>query len=103
MPDAPDAVLPPETVDAALSERPTAWRREGDMLVLDVERGDFARALAFVNAVGGLAEAADHHPDVDLRWGRVTLRLSTHSAGGLTMKDLDLARQVDGLLEQGGA
>lgn len=99
----PDPVLSPEVVDAALSERSTDWRREGDTLVLEVDRGDFAGALAFVNAVGALAEAANHHPDVELRWSRVTLRLSTHSAGGLTARDLDLARQVDGLLEQGGA
>ena len=56
-----------------------------------VRRRDFAGALAFVNAVGALAEAADHHPDIDIRWDTVTLRLSTHSAGGLTEKDLALA------------
>ncbi|MGH9086998.1 MAG: 4a-hydroxytetrahydrobiopterin dehydratase [Acidimicrobiales bacterium] len=90
-----------EAVDAALSGRATGWRREGDALVLDVDRGDFAGALAFVDAVGARAEVANHHPDVDIRWSRVTLRLSTHSAGGLTQKDLDLAREVDVLLEQG--
>ncbi len=99
----PEPVLSPEVVDGALSERSTGWRREADTLVLEVDRGDFAAALAFVDAVGALAEAANHHPDIDLRWSRVTLRLSTHSAGGLTARDLDLAREVDGLLEQGGA
>jgi 4a-hydroxytetrahydrobiopterin dehydratase len=65
--------------------------------VKEVRRGGFAGALAFVNQVGALAEAADHHPDVDIRWDTVTLRLSTHSAGGLTEKDLSLAAQVDAL------
>lgn len=96
-------LLSPATVDETLAGRITGWRRDGDALVLEVDRGDFAGALALVNAVGRLAEAADHHPDVDIRWSRVTLRLSTHSAGGLTHKDLDLAAQVDALLEQGVA
>ena len=54
---------------------------------------DFADALAYVNAVGALAEEMDHHPDIDIRWNTVTLRLSTHSAGGLTQLDLELARR----------
>lgn len=95
-------VLKPEAVDTALTERGLRWRREGAHLVTDVRWRDFAEALAFVNSVGALAEAADHHPDVDIRWNTVTLRLTTHSAGGLTEKDLDLAGRVDGLLEQGG-
>jgi 4a-hydroxytetrahydrobiopterin dehydratase len=53
--------------------------------------------LAFVNAVGERAEAANHHPDIDIRWDTVTLRLSTHSEGGLTQKDVDLAREIDAL------
>jgi len=73
------------------------WRREGDELVKVANRGDFAGALAFVNAVGALAEQADHHPDIDIRWNTVTLRLSTHSAGGLTAKDVDLARAIDAI------
>lgn len=73
------------------------WEREGDELVKVVRRDDFAAALAFVNAVGELAEARDHHPDIDIRWNTVTLRLSTHSAGGITERDLELAAAVDGL------
>jgi 4a-hydroxytetrahydrobiopterin dehydratase len=84
-------------VDTALSSRGSPWSREGDELVLVVRRADFAGALSFVNAVGSLAEAADHHPDIDIRWNTVTLRLSTHSAGGLTEKDLALAAQIEGL------
>ena len=62
-----------------------------------VRRTGFAGALEFVNQVGALAETADHHPDIDIRWDTVTLRLSTHSAGGLTDKDLSLAAEVDEL------
>ena len=65
------------------------------MLVKVVQKPDFVAALAYVNSVGALAEAANHHPDIDIRWNTVTLRLTTHSAGGLTAKDLDLAAQID--------
>jgi len=73
------------------------WQREGDELVKVAKRGDFAGALAFVNAVGARAEEANHHPDIDIRWDTVTLRLSTHSAGGLTTKDVELARSIDAI------
>jgi 4a-hydroxytetrahydrobiopterin dehydratase len=74
-----------------------AWRRDGGQLVKTWLGEDFAAALAYVNKVGELAERANHHPDVDIRWGTVTLRLSTHSMGGLTQADLDLAAQIDQL------
>jgi len=57
----------------------------------------FPQALLFVNAVGLLAEAAQHHPDILIQWKRVTLTLSTHDAGGLTQKDFDLAQQIEAL------
>jgi 4a-hydroxytetrahydrobiopterin dehydratase len=82
-------------VDAALAR--LAWARDGDGLVKTVSRSDFADAMGFVNEVAGLAEAANHHPDIDIRWNTVMLRLTTHSAGGLTAKDLALAEQIDGL------
>jgi 4a-hydroxytetrahydrobiopterin dehydratase len=87
-------------VDAALEERGLRWRRDGAALFKEVDCGNFAGALAYVNRVGTLAEAANHHPDVDIRWNKVVLRLSTHSAGGLTGLDLGLAAQIDEL--QGG-
>lgn len=62
-----------------------------------VKLADFAAALAYVNRVGDLAEAANHHPDIDIRWNTVTLTLSTHSAGGLTQADFELAHQISGL------
>jgi 4a-hydroxytetrahydrobiopterin dehydratase len=90
-------VLGPDAVDAALADRGIGWRRDGSELVKEVRRDGFLGALAFVNEVGALAEAANHHPDIDIRWDTVTLRLTTHSAGGLTEKDLSLAAQVDQL------
>lgn len=56
---------------------------------------NFKQALAFVNQVGDLAEKADHHPDITVNYNKVTLTLSTHSAGGLTDKDFDLAGQIE--------
>jgi 4a-hydroxytetrahydrobiopterin dehydratase len=73
------------------------WERHGDALVKVVTKGDFAQAMAFVNTVAELAEAANHHPDIAISWNKVTLTLSTHDAGGITQKDLDLARQIDQL------
>jgi 4a-hydroxytetrahydrobiopterin dehydratase len=74
------------------------WEREGDELVKTVQRKDFAQAMRFVNAVADAAEAANHHPDISISWNTVGLRLSTHSAGGITQKDLDLARRIDELV-----
>jgi 4a-hydroxytetrahydrobiopterin dehydratase len=73
------------------------WSREGDELVKVVTRRDFAEAMTFVNAVAEIAEAVNHHPDIAISWNTVTLRLSTHSAGGLTQADFDLAGSIDGL------
>jgi 4a-hydroxytetrahydrobiopterin dehydratase len=86
-----------DEVDRALAEQGIAWERVGDELQTTVELHDFAAALAFVNAVGAAAEAANHHPDIDIRWNKVHLVLSTHSAGGLTVLDLALAAAVDRL------
>jgi 4a-hydroxytetrahydrobiopterin dehydratase len=89
-------VLDPATVDAALAEG-MAWERDGSELVKVHTGRAFADALAYVNAVGALAEQMDHHPDIDIRWNKVTLRLSTHSAGGITGADLELGRRIDAL------
>jgi 4a-hydroxytetrahydrobiopterin dehydratase len=92
-----EQVLNPAEVDASLAEQGLAWEREGDELVTTVTLRDFAAALEFVNAVGAAAEAANHHPDIDIRWNTVRLVLSTHSAGGLTVLDLALADAIDRL------
>ena len=88
-------LLPDQAIAEALTN--LDWEREDDELVKSVTRKDFAGALAYVNEVGALAEASNHHPDIAISWNKVTLRLSTHSAGGLTQLDVDLARAIDGL------
>lgn len=75
------------------------WRREGTQIVRDFKFDNFAAALAFVNLVGAQAEEIDHHPDILLHgWNNVRLSVMTHSEGGLTDKDFELARRVDALL-----
>lgn len=73
------------------------WAREGDAIHKTYQLPSFPAAVMFVGTVGHLAEAADHHPDILLQWRNVTITLSTHSAGGVTDKDFDLAAQIDGL------
>ena len=70
------------------------WESNGKEIIRTYKFKDFAEAMAFVNKVAGLAEAADHHPDINIRYNKVRLTLSTHSAGGLTEKDFALARQI---------
>jgi 4a-hydroxytetrahydrobiopterin dehydratase len=75
-----------------------AWSRAGDAIVRELSFADFAAAIAFVNRVAETAEAANHHPDILLHgWNKVRLTLSTHSQGGLTDADFDLAAQIDRL------
>ena len=73
----------------------TTWQLVGGELVRTFSFEDFRAALAFVNQVGELAEAAGHHPDIDIRYNRVRLALVTHDAGGLTKNDFDLAEKID--------
>jgi 4a-hydroxytetrahydrobiopterin dehydratase len=71
------------------------WQFVGGKLVKVVTCDGFVGALAFVGAVGELAEAANHHPDIDIRYNKVTLALITHDSGGVTQLDLDLAGDID--------
>ena len=93
--------------DEAIAQRLEGldWSREGNAIVKTTVHKDFAAALAWVNQVGQLAEARNHHPDIAISWNKVTLTLSTHSAGGLTQLDMDLAAAIDGLdgVQQAGA
>lgn len=73
----------------------TGWARAGREIRKTYGFRGFRDAVAFVNRVADLAEASDHHPDIDIRYDRVTLTLSTHSAGGLTAKDFDLAAAIE--------
>jgi len=78
----------------ALLPRVPGWERRGPELRRTWTFPDFRGAMAFVNRVADLAEAADHHPDIDIRYSKVTLVLSTHDAGGLTARDFALAEKI---------
>ncbi len=88
--------LSPTDAAARLAALP-GWQIEAGELVHTFALADFRAALAFVNQVGELAEAAGHHPDIDIRYNRVRLSLVTHDAGGLTEKDFALAAQASKL------
>lgn len=84
-------------VDAALEEQDLRWTRQGDELIALVKLHDFAAVMEFVNAVAAAAEAANHHPDIDIRYNKVRLALTTHDSGGITLLDLALAGAIDRL------
>jgi len=71
------------------------WRREGDAIQRVFTFAKFAEGIRFVDRVAVAADAMDHHPDIDVRYTTITMVLSTHSAGGLTAKDFDLAAKID--------
>lgn len=83
-------------IDDFLS-RHDGWELEGESLIRTFEFPDFAEAMGFVTRVALAAEKAAHHPDIDIRWNRVTLGLTTHSEGGITDKDTRLAERIDEL------
>ena len=87
--------------DSQIDEKLAAgeWHRQGEAIVREWKLDDFAQALAFVNRVAEAAEEANHHPDILLHgWNKVRLELSTHSEGGLTQADFDLAARIDRLV-----
>jgi 4a-hydroxytetrahydrobiopterin dehydratase len=90
--------LSEEQIGEYLAGQASDWRREGDSIVRELKLDDFAAAMALVNEVAGVAEEANHHPDILIHgWNRVRLTLSTHSAGGLTEGDFALAKRIDAL------
>ncbi len=91
------AKLTDDEVQAALVSLPE-WTRAGDEIVRTVELETFLGAVAFVGRVAELAEAADHHPDLDIRYRKVRVALTTHDSGGLTARDIDLAAQIDAVV-----
>ena len=91
--------LTPVAIKAALPSIPQ-WRRTAAVIRRTFEFDDFVVAMKFVNAVAKAAEKAGHHPDIDIRWNKVTLALTTHDAGGLTEKDFALAAKADALAGQ---
>ena len=86
--------LPDESIDQRLEALP-GWTREGDEIVKTYELPSFPDAIAFVTRIADLAEKADHHPDLDIRYRKVRVALSTHDQGGITDKDFALAAEIE--------
>jgi 4a-hydroxytetrahydrobiopterin dehydratase len=87
------ALLTENQIRERLARLP-GWERRGNEIRRTWSFADFEASMAFVNKVAALARAADHHPDIDIRYSKVTLALSTHDAGGLTARDFDLAEAI---------
>ena len=88
------AKLKATEIRRALASRPE-WKKSGNTITRTYQFKDFPAAIRFVNRVARVAEKAWHHPDIDIRWNKVTVALTTHDAGGLTSKDFKLAKQFD--------
>ncbi len=93
-------LLSEDEINEALSERFSSWTRDGDSICRDVQAETFAAGIDLVDRVALAADEQNHHPDIDIRWTTVTFRLSSHSDGGLTQRDLDLAAAIDRLSSQ---
>jgi 4a-hydroxytetrahydrobiopterin dehydratase len=97
----PPQLLSSEQVSSEL-EQLKGWTLNGKQIERNFELKDFAAALALINSIGEQAEAMDHHPDMLLHgWNKVRVTLSTHSAGGLTANDFQLAKRINELPNQG--
>ena len=95
------ALLDDAAIDTALKDLP-GWARDGDALVRVAELPSFPSAIGVVARVGEIAESRNHHPDMDIRWRTVTFRCSTHSQGGITQADVDLAKAISEQVEAQG-
>lgn len=89
-------VLEEESLEEALKKLPE-WEHVKGAIERTFEFENFAEAMEFVNTVAEVAEEADHHPDIDIRWNKVRLALVTHSAGGITAADIEMAQRIDRL------
>jgi 4a-hydroxytetrahydrobiopterin dehydratase len=89
-------LLPDDAIQTFVDSHP-GWSLADKEITRTFEFSDFNESMGFVTRVALEAEKADHHPDIDIRWNKVTLTLSTHSEGGLTEKDVELADTADGL------
>jgi 4a-hydroxytetrahydrobiopterin dehydratase len=90
------AVLSDSEIEARLSEHP-GWERLGEAIAKTFERGDFVGSVRFVESLVEPAETMNHHPDIEISWDRVTVSISTHSEGGVTAADFELAAKIDAL------
>jgi 4a-hydroxytetrahydrobiopterin dehydratase len=91
----PDDLLTQADIDARLAGLDDGWTGSTDALARSIEFADFPTAVEFISRLAPRCEELEHHPDLDLRWRRVDITLSTHSAGGVTAKDLGLAEVID--------
>ncbi|MBV9315511.1 MAG: 4a-hydroxytetrahydrobiopterin dehydratase [Pseudonocardia sp.] len=94
------ALLDDDAVTAALRELPD-WERDGNELVRTVTLPSFAAAISVVDEVAAHAERVNHHPDIDIRWTRLTFRCATHSMGGITQLDIKLATAISAIVLAG--
>ena len=85
-------------IEQSLAKIP-GWERQGEVISRTFSFSSYLSGIDFVNRVAELAETDNHHPDIQVGWRKVTLKLSTHSAHGLTQKDFDLAQKVDVLVD----
>lgn len=92
------ALLDDQQIDDALRAL-QGWERRGDAIAKTFERGDFVGSIEFVDRLVGPAEEMGHHPDLEVSWDKVTVSLSTHSQGGLTESDFELARRIEALAQ----
>jgi 4a-hydroxytetrahydrobiopterin dehydratase len=90
------ALLEQGEVERRLGEL-DGWSQEGNAIARDFDCGDFAGSVAFVNRIAPAADELNHHPDLAISWDTVTVALSTHSQGGLTAADFELASRIDAL------
>jgi len=88
-------VLSDEEIRERLGRLEGGWEHDGDTLRKQFDLGDFQGSVAFVNRITPAAEEMNHHPDLSISWSKVTISLSTHSQGGITESDFDLARRID--------
>jgi 4a-hydroxytetrahydrobiopterin dehydratase len=90
------ALLSDSEIEARLAELP-GWERAGEAIAKEFDRGDFVGSVEFVDGLVEPAEAMNHHPDLEISWNTVTVTISTHSEGGLTAADFELAAKIDEL------
>ncbi len=90
------ARLSDEQIEEQLSGLP-GWQRDGEAISRQFELDDFKGSVDFVNRLTPEAEGMNHHPDLEISWNKVSVTISTHSEGGLTENDFELARKVDGV------
>jgi 4a-hydroxytetrahydrobiopterin dehydratase len=92
-------LLDDDAVRTALGDLP-GWERDGDALVRTAELPSFPAAIQVVDRVAEVAESRNHHPDIDIRWRRLTFRLSTHDSGGITGLDTELAASINRIVDE---